>query len=355
MFRWCKCMDDIRQIISRAVSERLFPCCVAGVTTRTLERQIWAEGALTGEEDAAPAGENTIFDVASITKSIPTACLALMMVEEGTLSLKSRVADYVPEFRGKYRDEVMLYHLLTHTLDYNFRLSSMKDRPAKEIIDHICSADFVSPPGTHFAYANATSILLGLMVERAAGNSLDNLAGSLFFSPLRMHRTTFYGDSFSAREIAPTEYDHWRGRMLQGEVHDESAFTLRQEKVVGSAGLFSTVPNLLCFAEMLLNEGKLNGHRFFTAEMIKRMHTNQIGHLNGCAGLGWELCRREYMGNEVSENAFGKTGFTGCVIIIDPEKGKAVVILSNYTFPRRKDSKDPINEFRRDIADRVFA
>ncbi len=85
------------------------------------------------------------------------------------------------------------------------------------------------------------------------------------------------------------------------------------------------------------------------------METNQLKSIGASTGLGWELNQPQYMGKWTNPGMIGKTGFTGCVIVLDIEKECSLVLLSNYTFPTRKADGKAINEIRRDIADLVFA
>ena len=124
--------------------------------------------------------------------------------------------------------------------------------------------------------------------------------------------------------------------------------------VVGSAGVFSTVPDLLNFLEMLLNNGSSGGRKYFSSEIMKQIQTNQLADIGQHAGLGWELNQPCYMGKHCSDKTFGKTGFTGCVCVCDIEREVGFVILSNYTYPTRKPDAVLINKFRSNIADIVF-
>ena len=213
------------------------------------------EGNCSYDSDSPMVGEHTVYDVASITKSVPTACLALKLVEERRMKLKSPLVDFVPEYEGTFRDEIRIEHLLTHTLDFDFRMSDKKDLAPEKILESVFKADLRTPPGTTFSYANATSILLGLVIERVIGESLDIAAGRMLFSPLMMEHTTFFPEKLDCADIAPTEDDPWRGRIICGEVHDESAWALRTIMTTGSAGLFSTIADLVRFLSMLLNRG----------------------------------------------------------------------------------------------------
>jgi CubicO group peptidase (beta-lactamase class C family) len=125
--------------------------------------------------------------------------------------------------------------------------------------------------------------------------------------------------------------------------------------IAGSAGLFTTVPDLLIFLEMMLRNGEYAGTRFFNEQTMRSIETNQT-HVPGIyTGLGWELYQPRYMGRHCTQQTFGKTGFTGCVVAADRSKGIGFVLLSNYTYPYRKNDVSLINSVRSDIADIVFS
>lgn len=352
--------EKIRARISQAIEEKVFPGCTIGIVKRGGEGLVLPFGHFTYENDSPTVTENSIFDVASITKAIPTSSLALKLIDAGKLKTEGKLIDFLPEFQGAYRDEIKIWHLLTMTLDFQLNsLSSYKDESQEKILEIILKADLKHSPGKTFLYTNSSSILLGLAIERVTNKNLDELAREHFFEPLGMSRTAFWPlRKFSKDEIVPTEEDGWRDGVLQGEVHDESAYAfMKAGKVVGSAGLFSTVPDLLNFLKMLLNEGVLDGKRYLSSEIIKEVHTNQIGDL-GYQGLGWELYRPHYMGRYATHETFGKTGFTGCVVICDAGKGVGVAMCSNTIYPRRKPMQEHIsliNAVRRDVADIIFS
>ncbi len=340
--------------VGRAIAEKIFPGCVVGIVTVSGEREVLPFGSFTYESDAPHVTPLTIYDVASITKSIPTASLALSLIDKGKLKITDKLIDYVPEFRNSDRENVLINHLLTYTLD-GYGLASLKPKSTKELFETLLTHDFEKRPGTIFKYTNIPAALLGLVVEKVYGDTLHNLAEKNFFKPLNMGRTTFFPEHFSLSDIAPTEIDSWRG-LVRGVVHDESAYICKQdEKIVGHAGLFSTAPDILNFLEMLLHGGELAGKRFFSESIISQIETNQIPELGDFAGLGWELNQPRYMGKYCGQKTFGKTGFTGTLCVVDREKGVAYVILSNRTFPKRPPDSSAINQFRADIGDIIFS
>ncbi len=367
--------DKISSITHAAILEKVFSGCVVGVVRKNGERLVLPFGKLTYEQDAPVIREDSIFDVASITKSIPTACLALKLIDEKRLNLDDRLINFVPEFRNSDRENVLIKHLLTQTLDFGLHLSSYKDRLPEDILDVIFTSELRSPPGSKYSYANATSILLGLAIEKVYGKPLDVIAYEIFFSPLGMTKTTFhpnrllrhsgkrvrqlaesasrisnkrlwiFDQSDIGLNVVPTEIDPWRGRVIQGEVHDESAYILSKEKVVGSAGLFSTAPDLLIFLEMLINKGIYMEKRHLSQNIINLMLEDK---------LGWEFNQPRYMGKFCHKKMFGKTGFTGCSVIVDPIKGIGIVFLSNYHYPKRRDGFTALNSLRSQVADIIL-
>jgi len=267
---------------------------------------------------------------------MPTGYLALIE----NLDVNTPIADILPEFKNKGK----IFHLLTHSLDYRFPMSSLKDLPPQEIWRRICTHKFEIPPGKLFCYGNANSIVLGKVLEAIYKKTLDKLAKEKVFEPLKMHSTGWNPLEWtSASRIIPTEICPWRGRELRGETHDESAWKMG---VVGSAGVFSTVPDILTFLEHILKSDFL----------LEKLTTNALSYLPGeCAALGFELNNPKFMGEiKKGEAIFGKTGFTGTSFVCRPSDKFCLVILSNYTYPHRKPNADRINAFRAEVLRRGY-
>lgn len=340
----------------RAISEKIFPGCVVGIVCKNGDRKVLPFGKFTYEEKSNKVREDTIYDVASITKPIPTASLALKLIAEGKLNKFDKVIKYIPELRHSHRENVLIKHLLTYTMALEGpTLSSFREKSADEVMDYMFSQELADEPGRAFKYSNLPFALLGMVIERITSKTLDVLADDIFFHPLGMNDTTFFPEKFAKDIIAPTEIDDWRG-LVQGVVHDESAylFKTKANKVMGHAGIFSTAPDILNFLEMLLNNGQLGGKKYFSHEIINEISTNQIAEIGSCTGLGWELNQPRFMGAKCGERTFGKTGFTGTLCVCDIEREVALVVLSNRTFPKRSADSAGMNSFRADIADIIF-
>ena len=354
--------SKIIALLKDAQQNRIFPGCVAGVITSKTSKNpvIIPIGTHTYASHSPAMDEFSVFDAASLTKSIPTACLALLLIEQGHLKLTDKIVKYIPELNCAYKSEITLFHVLTFSLDFDVPLSSLKNKTADAILQNIFSYQFKNPPGTVIRFANATSILLGLVVERAAEKSLEVLAHEYFFEPLAMTRTSFHPQkNLSLDRIVPTEIDSTRGK-IQGVVHDESAYVLQQKYIPGSAGLFSCVPDLLTFVGTLLkllNGGAFHKSQIFKQETIKYMCSPALTYANETVSLGWEM-NGQFFGSSPSSHAFAKTGFTGCMLFVDIPKKVGIVMLSNATWPKRKvrdQHMTLLNSVRKQVIDAVYS
>lgn len=311
-----------------AIAENVFPGCVVGFM-REGKQQVLPCGHLTYDPEAARVDEHTVFDLASVTKSIPTASLALNFLKKGGLDLSDPVKKYLPEMQ--YDHGATIEDLLRYRVR-GVQMARLKNLSAEDITSHILRHGFDAPAGES-EYTNLPAFVLGLVLEKYFGDSLEDIAEGHFFMPLRMNDTHFC--TVEKERCAPTEVDG--DAEIRGIVHDESARVFAKEgRAVGHAGLFSTASDLLLFLEALL-AGKYPN----VLEGAKQ-------------GLGWQLAAPSWMGTRVSSSTFGKTGFTGTSVLVDPEQRTALVILSNRTYPKRPADSHAISAFRRDIADIVF-
>ena len=355
-------------LLRKAEQEGVFHKAVAGFILPDGSREILALN----------TPEDTVFDIASLTKVCPTSTLALCYILEGRLSIDAKVADYIPELQTNYRDDVRVFHLLTHSLDYRVPMKTLRTLSPEGILNALYTYQFEKAPGEDFNYGNPASVLLGIILQRLAGADLQQQGRERFFEPLGMKRSgwdplTRDWNPVAKGEIAPTEICSFRAREIQGEIHDESAWVLRQLFPVGSAGMFSCVPDLLQFVQMVLNDGtattsdgkaiqvapkgilKMVSENAFAREDAARfMPAGATAAEGACTALGWELAQGKFMGSRVSPRAFGKTGFTGASIVADPIAGAAAVLLSDFTYPHREPNADRIHAFRASLADAFF-
>jgi CubicO group peptidase (beta-lactamase class C family) len=356
--------DVLMGLLKRAETEGVFNKAVAGFILPDGSREILTLN----------TPENTVFDIASLTKVCPTSTLALSYILEGKLSVDTKVIDFIPELQTNYREDIRVFHLLTHSLDYRVPMKTLRTLPAEGILNALYTYQFEKAPGAEFNYGNPASVLLGIILQRLMGKDLQQQGRERFFIPLGMTRSgwdplTRDWNPIPKAEISPTEICNFRGREIQGEIHDESAWVLRKLFPVGSAGMFSCVPDLLNFVQMILNDGMIaNGcggecARVAPAGILKMVSENAFAldsadkystAKDACTALGWELNNAKFMGTKISPRTFGKTGFTGASIVADPDKGAAVVLLSNFTYPHREANADRIHAFRASLSDAFF-
>ncbi len=346
---------QIREVLQNAVRERVFPGSVVG-WWRDGHHETVAVGTLTYEPEARAVSEDTVYDLASVTKAIPTSSLMHLLLERGQISLDDQVTRWIPELAMHGRDRILVRHLLTYTMALNapHGMSRLALENRGDLWKQITSLGLVAPPGERYMYTNGPAMLMGAIAERVLGDSLDNLASKYFFEPLAMSNTWF-SPVPRGYVVAPSEREP--GGDVAGVVHDESSRVLMESgKISGAAGLFSTAPDLLKFLGMLAFGGSgPHGLRIFQPETVRSMYEEQYKLDHEEVGLGWELNRRITTGEIASAQTFSKTGFTGTLVAVDPVKAAALVHLSNYTYPVRPRSRAAINAVRRAVCDIVFA
>ena len=335
-------MDEIKTRTLRAIEEKVFPGCVIGYI-RDGRSEILPFGHLKYEQSLAVT-ERTIYDLASITKSIPLASVALTFIAEGKLSLGASVKKYIPELKNDY--DATIEDLLRYRVK-GPRMSTLPHATFEEIRTAVFETGFDGPPGEE-SYSNAPAFLLGIVLERVGAMILPALANRYFFEPLNMREATFFPHDI--QRVAPTEIigSGKQRKDVRAIVHDESArlFAVRR-RAVGHAGLFSTAGDLLLFLEALLDvRHPMSYTMSYTRAVVDGAQQE----------LGWEV-NREWMGNTARQGlaVFGKTGFTGTSVLCDVHRKIGLVILSNRTYPKRPPDNAAINALRKDIADIVLA
>jgi CubicO group peptidase (beta-lactamase class C family) len=283
--------------------------------------------------DGSPVDPNsTIFDLASLTKVVATASAVATLVDRGEMELAAPVRRYVPEFGGGEKDQVTIWHLLTHTsgLPPGLALFGSASSP-EQALEQVIDQPLRRSPDVQVEYSDLGMILLAEAIERAAGKPLDQLLIQRVFAPLGMESTTYLPPLAFQAGIVPTAIQSERPFTLQGVVHDGNAFRLGG--VTGHAGLFSTPADLAVFAQTMLNGGSYGEVQIFADTTVQRFTARQPGA--GSRALGWDTPDgRSSAGRFLSSRTFGHTGYTGTSIWIDPEKDLFVILLSNRTYTR---------------------
>ncbi len=343
-------MQAVDDLMARAVKRKAFPGAVVAIGRRGQLAHLASYGHLSYAKDARKVDADTIYDLASLTKVVVTTTAAMMLVDAGKLSLTDRVVDHLPAFTGKHKDEVTVGHLLSHASGVDWWAPLYEQVEGKSAyVERIVAMDLVYRPGSKSLYSDLGIILLGAIIERVAGENLDVFAQRRIFSPLGMARTSYRPSREFYEQIAPTEDDPWRGRVLHGEVHDENAYAMGG--VAPHAGVFSTAGDLAQFAQMLLNRGVL-GERRLVAETTVATFTQRVGVPGSERAYGWDTpSAKGSSAGPLSRQSFGHTGYTGTSIWIDPTRDLFVILLTNRVHPTRTNTQ--IREIRPALADAV--
>jgi CubicO group peptidase (beta-lactamase class C family) len=280
--------------------------------------------------------EDTIFDAASLTKVVACTPAVMILVERGQVKLDAPVKTYIPEFTGDGRDEITVRQLMTHVSGLPPDIETKTDWHGQaEAIRKACAIKLQSKPGTIFKYSDINFFLLGEIVQRVSGVSLEVFVQREIFQPLKMCDTGFLPPKEKLPRIAPTEVVE--GVPYRGVVHDPTA--RHMGGVAGHAGLFFAASDLARYARMLLDGGELNGVRIFKPETVKLMTSIQTPpEISQKRGLGWDIATSFSgpRGEIFPIGSYGHTGWTGGSVWIDPGSKIFVIFLSNRNHPTER-------------------
>ncbi|PCI59842.1 MAG: penicillin binding protein PBP4B [Gammaproteobacteria bacterium] len=297
---------------------------------------------------------DSLFDIASNTKMFATNFALMKLVSEGKIDVNKAIVDYLPLYRGAGRETRLVKDILTHNAGYapqvlffthNNKLGeqffSQNAVKTKQLI--LTKVPFAVGRHSKRMYSDTDYMLLGMLIERLTGMPLDTYVENNIYHPLHLENTMFnpLQKGFVKNQIAATEiqgntrggrvdFENVRHYVLQGEVHDEKAY-YSLGGVAGHAGLFTSAKELAVLAQTLLNRGGYGKTQLFKPSVIDQFIKPDDG--DGSYGLGWRRAdngvRTWQFGPYASPSAFGHTGWTGTVTVIDPEHDLAIILLTN--------------------------
>jgi beta-N-acetylhexosaminidase len=305
--------------------------------------------------DAPAVDDSTVWDLASLTKTLATTTAVMMLADAGRVTLDAPLSTYLDAWptTGPLA-AVTLRNLLRH--DAGLRAFAPLRRLPGGTLDPVAAIAALEPAyrvGERTLYSDLGPILAGEVVERVTGMGLDVFVRRYLVEPLGLRETGFNpgrpGGCQCRARIAPTETDRVGGRgQIRGDVHDPNAYALGG--VAGHAGLFSSARDLAVLAQFLLDDGRFARRRLVRAPTVATFVQPQGESTTRT--LGWETPgERSSAGELFSARSFGHTGFTGTSLWVDPDQDLFVILLTNRVNPTAANRM--IFDVRRDVHDAV--
>jgi CubicO group peptidase (beta-lactamase class C family) len=278
-----------------------------------------------------------IYDCASLTKVISTTTMIMKLIEEGKLTLETKISSVLPRFK---HHEITIYHLMTHSSGLPADISRAKELKDKnEVLNRIFEYDLIYNTGEKVVYSDIGYILLGLIIEKLTNKTLAEYAEIVIFKPLGMNDTSYFPDR---ERSAPTEYrdDSVFQGWLKGKVHDEKAYALNG--LAGHAGMFSTPIDIGKFILSILR----NDEKILKKESVNLLFPLRIEDRTNLdnilvRSIGWNKPTKGGTAGDYCnfEQTILHTGFTGCNVWIDRAHEIGFVMLSNAVHPKRSDNR----------------
>jgi beta-glucosidase-like glycosyl hydrolase/CubicO group peptidase (beta-lactamase class C family) len=334
--------------------------------------------------------QETVFDMASVTKICATTLSVMKLYDEGRIDLDKTLGDYIPWTKNTNKEGLRIRDILLHEAGLKAWIPFYKEIADSTTMkalpgyfskkqdngfgikvddslymltawrDTMISRILTSPleKKKTYIYSDNDFIFLGELVKSISGLSLEQYAWKHFYAPLGLRSTGFNPTGFMSKQtIAPTEQDpYFRERLVQGYVHDPGAAMFGG--VSGHAGLFSNAYETAVLMSVVMNDGKLNGKRFFSDSTVKLFtaYQSEISR----RGLGFDKPEKDnnsrkspYPALAVSLSTFGHTGFTGTCTWADPTKGIVFVLLANRVHPTASNTFGELN-VRGKVMEEVF-
>lgn len=323
-------------------------------------------------ESSQPMTTAAIFRIASMSKAV-TSVAVMMLAEEGTLLLDDPASRFIPSFAQTHvvvkppagspanarsgtapaLRPITIRHLLTHTagvsygsgnpMEASYKEAGLvgwyfadKDEPIAASIDRLATLPFDHQPGERYLYGYSTDIL-GAVVEKASGQTLDEFFRTRIFDPLKMPDTSFYLPA-DKRDRLATVYslpslDGRITRAAQPRTGQGDYVDGPRQSFSGGAGLLSTASDYARFLQMLLNGGELDGVRVLSPKSVELMTSNHVGDLyqNGRFGFGLGFEITEHVGRSGRHGSVGEFGWGGAYFTkywVDPQEKLVVVFMS---------------------------
>ena len=319
-------LNVLDPIIDDAIAQQQIPGAVViiGHDGQIVYRKAYGSRAIEPRREAMTL--DTIFDCASLTKVVATTTAIMQLWEQGKFRMNDPVAKYLPDFAQNGKQDITIRQLLVHYSGLAPDLDLTKRWEGKDAAYRIAFESAPDrPPGSAFVYSDVNFVVLGALLERLSGESLDEYSAKHIFGPLGMKETRFLPPASWQARIAPTEEDE-KHHLLRGVVHDPTV--RRMGGVAGQAGVFSTADDLALFAQALLDGGR---GVLTPATIAKMTAPQQPVNSTVLRGFGWDIDSpwSSNRGELFPVGGYGHTGFTGTSLWIDSATKTYIVLMTN--------------------------
>ncbi|HEX4212240.1 MAG TPA: serine hydrolase domain-containing protein [Candidatus Dormibacteraeota bacterium] len=322
-------MSEATAVLERALEAGVFPGAVARCVWRGDTVVAFAGGRLDVADLAPAVAEETLFDLASVTK-IFTSVAVLSLIDRGLVGIDSELGEHLPEMPEDKR-RLTVRQLLTHVggLARGQELQGLHPErgPLRRGIESI---PLISEPGTAVAYSSIGYMYLGWMIEAVTGQGLDRFFEETIIGPCGLAHTRFRPPIELRDSIAAAEYRAELGRCVQGVVHDEKSRILGG--VTGHAGLFAPAEDVVALGRALIDPaGRLLG------ESRRLLYEDLTGPLSPRRSAAFIIDDPVF--SDWPHPSFSHTGFTGTSLCLVPELDLVAVLLTNRVCPSRDEDR----------------
>ena len=353
----------ISAFLENGVGEGVFPGAVLLIAWggEIVFREAMGSCSLFSKHDAMK--QETIFDLASLTKPLATTLALMKLVESGKIdldrSIKTLLPGALPEDKAPITTRLLLCHSAGFTDWKPFYLELVNHEPAKRkgiLRKRILQEPLAYLPGDKVLYSDLGFMILEWTIEESSGMTLPRYLARHFYGPLSLKKTFFvegnHQSQIPKQSFASTEDCPWRNKVIRGEVHDENAHALGGYS--GHAGLFGTADEVYQIVNLLREHFLGKRQDYLKPQTVRDFFTRQDNVKGSSWALGWDTPSLEgsSAGRYFSRNSVGHLGFTGTSVWMDLEKDVIAILLTNRIHPTRKNEK--IREFRPKLHDLIM-
>jgi CubicO group peptidase (beta-lactamase class C family) len=350
-------VQEIAALLEAALAAEIGSAAAVSIGDRGVERARLVRGHTRRlPTRGAPIDERAVFDLASLTKPMATAALAMVLAGDGALDLDAPVRRWFPEAATAGTVRQLLGHAAgcaAHVEFFRALATGRHADPRSELVA-LATRHPATAPGTTAVYSDLGYIILGAILERVAALPLEDAFQSHVAEPLGLGGARYPGAAALPLAVA-TELDD-RG-LVQGQVHDENAYF--GGGVCGHAGLFATIGDVAAFATAIVETvaGRPRGR--WRADVVQRFVSDAAAPSTTWR-LGWDTPAAAVGASHAGDRwprtgAIGHTGFTGTSLWLDLPRGRWVALLTNRVHPTRHGTADAIKALRRSIGDAAFS